>query len=69
LRAFDWFSRMIHLWKARISRSIFVSVARQPNKHVLSNHARKLRCHFRVQVGTLLLTHLPSEGAYGCFVT
>jgi hypothetical protein len=49
--------------KSRISRSIFVSVARQPDKHVLKYHARKLRCH--------LGAHCPftstcqSQGAYG----
>jgi hypothetical protein len=48
LRVSDRFSCMIHHWKTRISRSIFVSVARQPDKHMPKYHARKLRCHLRV---------------------
>jgi hypothetical protein len=62
LRVFGQFSCMIHRWKARISRSIFVSVARQPDKHMLKYHARKLRCHVRAHSGPLPLTPLPISG-------
>jgi hypothetical protein len=47
LRVFYQFSCIVHSWKTQIVCSIFVSVAKQPNKHVLQNHARKLRCHLR----------------------
>jgi hypothetical protein len=39
---------MFYHWKAWILRSIFLSVARQPDKHMLKYHAHKLRCHLRV---------------------
>jgi hypothetical protein len=58
----DRFSCMIHRWKAWISHSIFVFVARQPYKHVLKYHARKLRRHLRVHAGALPVSPLPISG-------
>jgi hypothetical protein len=57
VRVSDRFSCMIHHWKAQISHSIFVSVARQPDKHVLKYHARKLRCIARYSLANLR-THM-----------
>jgi hypothetical protein len=45
LQTFDQFSRMMYRLKAQILHFILVTVARQPDKYVLDNRARKLTCH------------------------
>ena len=47
LRVSDRFSCMIHRW----------SVARQPDKHVLGEHVRKLSCHFRARACGRIVTY------------